>query len=266
MPRKEAALKLDRSPLVFVLSQVRFPAFLNMEKSVPDIQEALRKLGLPRYSQEDIQQVSFAGPEIKAAEREKRWVFSNRNQDEAVVLTTTFVVYQTTQYDVFETFTDRFSKVLELVAKATETEFAEQIGLRFVDLIRPADEKGASDFLRPHVRGLSQDDLGVSSSRHQFMTQARTELGNLFVRSFENDGPNFLPPDLVSTHMAFKISPEDLKDEPYRVLDIDHIAKGVFDFTSEELIERLWDLHEYSSRAFRAAVTEDAIEFWKKKA
>ena len=59
MPRKEPALKLERSPLVFVLSQVRFPAVLKIEDHVPDIQEALRKLGFPRYSKEDIQRFSF---------------------------------------------------------------------------------------------------------------------------------------------------------------------------------------------------------------
>jgi len=264
MPRKEPALKLERSPLVFVLSQVRFPAFLNLEKSVPDIQEALRKYDLPRYSKEDIQQISFAGPEVKA-ERDKRWVFASRSRHEAVVLSTTFVVYETSDYDVFETFIDRFSAVLKLIARETGTEFAEQIGLRYVDLIRPTDDKQASHFLRPHVRGLSQEDLGATSSRHQFTTQAKTELGNLFVRSFENVGPNFLPPDLVSTHLKFKVEPEDVKDELYRVLDIDHIAKGEVSFTLTELIERLWDLHEYSSKAFRAAVTKEAIEFWMKK-
>ena len=101
--RKEPALKLKKSPLVFVLSQVRFSPILKMENYVPDIQEDLRKQGFPRYKKEDIQQVSFGGPDIRA-ERDNRWVFSSRDQTEAIVLAPTFVVYETTNYDVFETF------------------------------------------------------------------------------------------------------------------------------------------------------------------
>jgi uncharacterized protein (TIGR04255 family) len=262
MPRKEPALKLERSPLVFVLSQVRFPAVLKMDGYVPDIQEALRKLGFPRYSKEDIQQFSF-GPAEQRLERDKRWVFVSRNRDEGVVLSSNFVVYETSDYDVFETFLDRFAPVLELIGETTGSEFAEQIGLRYVDLIRRSDDLAASEFLRENVRGLSQEDLGAKTSRHQFITQARTEHGDLFVRSFENSGPDMMPPDLISTHLRFKVDREDLKDETYRILDIDHIAKGEFDFRSSELVERLWELHAFSSKAFRGAVTEQAIEFWR---
>ena len=265
MPSKETALKLERSPLVFVLSQVRFPAVLKMEDHVPDIQEALRKQDFPRYNKEDIQQVTFGGTELKA-ERDKRWVFASRSRHEAVILSSNFVVYETSDYDIFETFTERFSPVLELIGDITATEFVEQIGLRYVDLIRPTENKAAGEFLRQKVRGLSQEDLGAKSTRSQFSTQARTEQGDLFVRSFENTGPNMVPPDLVSTHLRFKTDPDDLKDELYRILDIDHITKGEFDFSREQLIEKLWDLHEFSSKAFRAAVTEEAIEFWKREA
>lgn len=262
MPRKEPALKLERSPLVFVLSQVRFPAVLKIEDHVPDIQEALRKLGFPRYSKEDIQQFSF-GPAEQKLERDKRWVFVSRNRHEGVVLSSNFVVYETSDYDVFETFLDRFAPVLELIADTTGSEFAEQIGLRYVDLIRPTDQLTAGEFLRERVRGLSQENLGAKSSRHQFITQARTEHGDLFVRSFENSGSNMMPPDLMSTHLHFKVDPQELKDETYRILDIDHITKGEFDFRAAELVEKLWDLHEFSSKAFRAAVTDDALEFWR---
>jgi len=262
--RKEPPLKLERSPLVFVLSQVRFPALLKMADYVPDIQESLRDDGFSRFAKEDIQQVAFGGPELKT-ERDTRWVFPSRDCSEAVVLAPSFVVYETSKYDVFETFTDRFSKVLDLVASITRIEFAEQLGLRYVDLIQPAEGKAAADFLRERVRGLSEADLGAKTSRHQFMTQAKTEHGDLYVRSFENSGPNFMPPDLVSTHLQFRVQAEELKDDLYRVLDIDHIAKGEFDFTAEALVRKLWGLHEYSAKAFRAAVTEDAIKYWKAK-
>ena len=262
--RKQPALKLERSPLVLVLSQIRFPAVLKMHEYIETIQDALRGQGFQRFEEEQVQQVTFGGPAPKV-EQGKRWVFSSRNKTEAVVLAPAFVVYETTRYDVFETFTERFSPVLDLIAAETHTEFAERVGLRYLDLIRPTHNLQASEFLRERVRGLSQKDLGAKHSRHQFITQATTEHGDLNVRSFENTGTEFLPPDLVSTHLDFGVDPDELTGEVYRILDVDHIAKAEVDFTSEALIAKLWELHEYSSKAFLAAVTEDAIKFWKEK-
>jgi uncharacterized protein (TIGR04255 family) len=262
--RKQPALKLERSPLVLVLSQIRFPAVLKMHQHIEAIQDALRGQRFQRFEEEQIQQVTFGGPAPKV-EQGKRWVFSTRDKTEAVVLAPAFVVYETSNYDVFETFVERFSPVLDLIRAETETEFAERLGLRYLDLIRPTDELPASDFLRERVRGLSHEDLGAKHSRHQFVTQATTEHGDLNVRSFENTGPEFLPPDLVSTHLDFGVDPDQLTGEVYRILDIDHIAKAEVDFTSEALIAKLWQLHEYSSKAFLAAVTENAIKFWKER-
>lgn len=262
--RKQDALRLERSPLVLVLSQIRFPAVLKMHEHIEPIQDALRGLGFQRFEEEQIQQVTFGGPAPKM-EQGRRWVFSTRDKTEAVILAQGFVVYETSKYDVFETFAERFSPVLDLIREQTAIEFAEGTGLRYLDLIRPTDALNASDFLRERVRGLSQEDLGAKHSRHQFITQAATEHGELNIRSFENTGPEFLPPDLVSTHLEFQVDLDAVASETYRILDIDHIAKTEVDFTSEALIEKLWDLHEYSSKAFLAAVTQDAIRFWKEK-
>lgn len=260
--RKQAGLKLERSPLVLVLSQVRFPAVPKMRDHIESIQDALRSQGFPRFNEEEIQQVTLGGPNPKV-DQSTRWVFASRDRTEAVIVSPTFVVYETSKYDVFETFTNRFSPVLDLIQEQTETEFAEQVGLRYLDLIRPTDDLLASEFLRECVRGLSPDDLGAKDSRHQFVTKASTDHGQLRVRSFENTGRDFLPADLASTHLEFDLDRDELADEFYLVLDTDHVAKVDVDFTSQKLIEKLRDLHEYSSKAFLAAVTEDAITYWK---
>lgn len=221
-------------------------------------------LGYTRFSEERIQQVTFGGSEVRTGV-DVRWVFPNRARSEEVVLAPSFVVYETSNYDVFETFVERISAVIRVVADATKIDFVEQVGLRYVDLIRPAGERTASDFLRPHVRGLSSADLGARVTGHQFMTQAQSDSGDLYVRSFEKSGTGFLPPDLVSTHLQFKPDQEELAEETYRVLDIDHIAKREVEFTAAPIAQLLWELHSTSSKAFLAAVTDDAVTFWKKE-
>jgi uncharacterized protein (TIGR04255 family) len=259
--RKVPALKLARSPLVLVLTQVRFSSLLKMREVVPEIQQGLRERGFPRYAQEEMQQFIF-GPEVKA-ERDTKWVFGDRSRTEAVTLSSSSVSYQTSHYDVFETFADRFGAVLDVIAPLTKLEFAERIGLRFVDLVRSSEGRTASDLLRASVRGLSPADLGVPRCRHQFMLQAETEHGDLYVRSFENEGPKFMPPDLFSMHLLYPVDENALGTDPYRIIDIDHIwQSGEVDFNRASIVDKLWCLHEYSSKAFLATVTEEAIKLW----
>ena len=261
--RKSPPLKLERSPLVLVLTQVRFSSLLTMKDHVPEIQQGLREKGFPRFTQEERQQFVF-GPEIKA-EREILWVFGNRDRTEAVTLSSSSVSYQTSHYDIFETFASQFGVMLDVIAPITKLEFAEQVGLRYVDLIRPQEGKVANNFLRESVRGLSSTDIGASQSKHQFMLQAITEHGDLYVRSFENEGPKFMPPDLFSTHLKLNVDGNSLGNDPYRIVDIDHIWQGEdVDFDRASITDKLWGLHEYSSKAFRAIVTDEAIELWRK--
>jgi len=152
--------------------------------------------------------------------------------------------------------------VLSLLKDTVKIDFAEQLGLRYVDLIRSIDGTQAKDLLRTNVRGLSDSDLGASQCRQHFLTKAVTPLGELFVRSVEDSGESFLPPDLADTSLDFGITPTE---EAFRILDTDHIAKGQWDFDPKALVERMWELHGFSTKAFEAAVTPEAIEIWRKK-
>ncbi len=257
--RKEPGLKLKRPPLIFVLVQVRFPTYLKMSQHMPDIQESLRAVGFNRYDEELTQQVIF-GPEIKT-ESGRRWVCASRDRHEAAVLTSDFVVYETTRYDVFETFVERFRQIVDVVKERVAIEFSERIGLRYVDLIRKAEHLEASDFLRESLHGLTSEDLKASKCRQQFVIQAKTPHGDLKVQSYENSGSNFMPPDLASTHLEFDV--ELPKEEVFRVLDCDHIYRGEVDFDSDSLEKKLWELHEGITTAFQAAVTSNAMTYWK---
>jgi uncharacterized protein (TIGR04255 family) len=257
--RRQSGLKLKKSPLVLVLCQVRFPAVLKMSQYVPDIQESLRHAKLTKYVEEQTEQLTL-GPEIRT-ESERRWLFANRNQREAALLTRDFVVYETTSYDVFETFVSRFREILEVVKTQVGIEYAEQVGLRYVDLIRPTADRPASSFLRESLRGLSSDELGVTGARHQFLMQAKTPHGTLSLKSFENSGSRFLPPDLDATHLKFDVEPS--ADETFRIIDFDHIFRGDVEFSADDLSDKLWALHDLSSKTFQCSVTPEAIEYWK---
>ncbi|MBM4090963.1 MAG: TIGR04255 family protein [Planctomycetes bacterium] len=260
--RKRKPLKLHKSPLVLMLAQVRFSPVLLIKDYIPAIQEELRKRKYSDYRAEQIQQVMFTGSDVKA-EQVNRWVFASRDRREAVILAPDFVVYETSAYDVFETFLDKFVPVLGLLREKVSLDFASHVGLRYVDLIRPAQGKAASQHLCDTLRGLSKDILKAASVRQQFVVQAQTACGDLTIRSFDASGESMLPPDLASAHVDLALPPDT--SELCRILDIDHIGRAQTDFDTSVLVNRLWDLHGPSEDAFLAATTPEAIEFWKSK-
>jgi len=251
--------KFQRPPVIMVLAQVRFPAILKMPAHVPEIQNLLREQGFARYAEEQTQQVIF-GPQIKT-ETGNRWVFARRDRREAVFLAMNFVVYQTSQYEVFGTLAKKFGEVLSVIKGQTGIEFADQLGLRYVDLIRQADGTMPRDFLLEPIRGLTSDELGALSAQCQFVIQAKTQHGDLYLRSFEGSGGDFMPPDLISTHLDYGVTVSD--DESFRILDFDHISRCEVDFEPDAVLDKMRVMHESMSRAFYAAVTPEAIEYWR---
>lgn len=226
---------------------------------VSRLQEKLRKSGFPGFIREQIQQVIF-GPETKT-DTTSRWCFVSRDKREGVVLTEDFVVYETTRYDVFETFAERVKRILVELNEVADVGFATQIGLRYVDVIRSLDGYPPAWFIREQIQGLSADTLGEQEVTNQFLSMIRTNEGFLKIKSLEGRGPGFMPPDLEATRLEFDLSlPEG---EAFRVLDFDHIWKGEVDFAPDRLIEKMEVLHDSIGKAFMATVKPEAIEVWK---
>ena len=259
--RPEPALHLSDAPLVVALAQVRFSEVLKMDSYVPDIQQFMRAEGLTRFSVEESQQIVF-GPTMKT-KASSRWVFSNRSQTEVVLIAPDFFVFQVSEYEKFEAFSSRMLSLLAGFAKVVGLEYSEQVGLRYLDLIRAKDELSVNDMICPSLRGLSSSQLGVKRSTHQFIVQAETDHGILMLRSFENNDGQFIPPDLQTPHLKFKN--ELSEGEEFRVLDFDHIARKDFDIMGSSLQELMWQLHEGINRAFRNSVTQEALNAWSGK-
>jgi len=259
--RKEPLVKLERPPLIFSLAQVRFSPVLKIADYIPDIQDVLRKGDFPRFQQQQIQQLVFA-PKVEVTQ-DFRWVFSSTDQHEAVLLTKDFVVYETNRYDVFETFVKKLEFVLSLVKEKVDVLMAERIGLRVVDLIRPAAGKAAVEFLQQPLRGLSAESFGAVSLLTHFLLQAKSAVGDFSIRSMGTEDGTFLPPDLVSTELVFDSPPA--KGEQVIILDFDHVAPVNDAFDTKTLISKIWELHDITERAFKTAVTPEAINYWKVK-
>ena len=257
--RSNPALHLNNSPLAMVLTQLKFPSYLNMEKQVPDIQEALRNSGLVRFTKEQTQQLVF-GPEIKQS-NSVRWVFADRDRKEAIVLANNFVVYEVSAYNTFDEYLSRMLELLNPVKEFANLEYLEQLGIRYVDVLCDSSGLAIEELICQSLRGLSSESLGMTDSNYQFAVQGDTPFGTLVVRSFEGTGPQFMPPDLQTEHLIFDTKIQN--GDRFRVVDFDHICKSDVNFEDKELSGKLWEMHDHTDIAFRKIVTEQALEFWK---
>ncbi|UFP94873.1 TIGR04255 family protein [Gloeobacter morelensis] len=259
MARDFPPLHLLKSPLVYVLAQAVFSPVLRMDRFVPEIQERMRRSGYVGFIQDQRQQLVFTPePSIQPF---TRWIFSNRENTQAVVLSQNFVVLETSRYDRFETFVEDLWVAFSTIAKVAEPALVERLGLRYIDVIAPGPGESFSDYLRPALLGLSAEELGAANLATQYEATGSTDAGQLVLRLSQPVDETLLPADLFSSQLRF--STPSLKPGTYTILDVDNFVTGQFDFVAEPLLDRFWQLHRYADRAFRNSVTEKALQIWQ---
>lgn len=262
--RSLPALHLDRSPLVYVLAQVSFSALLNIERWVPDLQDRFRPLGLPRFDTQQIRSIEF-GPSLRDSQV-TQWIFADKERSIALVLTDRFLVVETNSYLAFDEFETKLRDVVTAFQDVTSVDVLERVGLRYVDLIRPGDGETLDTYLQPGLLGLDPDRFSPGYLRHLYRFESLTQTSattQMRIRVQQNPDGTFLPPDLAQNQLRFKGIDTDA-EETITMLDIDHFTVGddAEDFSVDAVSERIWVLHEVTDRAFRAAVTMDALRIW----
>jgi uncharacterized protein (TIGR04255 family) len=256
--RSRPALRLERNPLVIVLAQTRISPILRLSELVPQVQEALRPLGFPRFT--EIQQPTLSGivgggpPTISLT---SKYSFVDRDASSAVVLSSEFVAFEVTQYSSFETFADRWGEVIQVVGDVIRPDLVERIGLRYVDLIQPRSGERIEDWLKAGLQGL---DLDLSEVQSRFELAAKTKAGDFVFRA-TRPRTGIIPLDLQPFELEVRPSEQPV-DGGYVVLDFDHFSTTTRDYARTELVEAFWQLHDFVDLAFRASVTDAALEAW----
>lgn len=132
-----------KNPLVEVICQLRFPPILRIETEVPAaFQDLLRReypllqevsaLTPPEGLPPDV--AAFVSSLAQATKRVSR-EFVDSDGTWKVSLTRDFVALTTTQYERWEEFRDRLSRVLSALTEVYEPAFFTRVGLRYKDAI-----------------------------------------------------------------------------------------------------------------------------------
>ncbi len=260
MRRTRPPLLLRHSPLVLVLAQVRISPVLQMKTYVPAIQERLRKAGYPRFAETQIQEiVLFPGPGgTPAVNTQSKWLFHDRENKSAVVVSPDFIALETVAYDTFDAFSARLVDVLEVVREVAQVELAERLGLRYVDHIRPLGSDRLDDYLNAGVVGLG-DIQGATAAEARFLATGTSDFGQFVFRLSRSAGKFALPPDLQPQDLQPDVSQES---GDHAVLDVDHFSVAPREFSPGALIDGLWDLHDVVEGLFRTATTPHAMRMW----
>ncbi len=158
-------------------------------------------------------------------------------------------------------FVFRSPQILDAVVAPT---LIERIGLRYLDLIRASSDGRFDDYIAPGLLGLTDKDLNVKQSSCFINVAGITELGTLSIRSMQRSDGNFISPDLLPMNLASAHAPVS-PGEKITTLDFDHacdLESAPIEFAPDDVVRRLWLLHEPITTAFYAATTSRARRDW----
>lgn len=262
MPRAKPPLQLPRSPLIFVLAQVKISPVMAIEDRIPELQEVFRKRGYPRLSHRKIES-AVHGPDgqVASTNTQHQWEFINKAGMASLLVDENGLTYQMSQYTMFENLIEEMRAALEPFAKHVEPDLVQRIGLRYVDLVVPTDGKEISSYFSEGLRGFC---IAESDNREAFFFESvcRTGPDSKFIHRYVEAARGFgFPPDLLPVNLILRRSP--LMESTFGLLDLDHHIQVNDDFSIESVISKFEFLHDYQSLAFEASVTQDAIDEWK---
>lgn len=253
--------KLAKSPLVYVVAQVRIGAVLKMADYIPEIQERMRKAGYSLYRPSEVREEFEFGPGGTETRVTRQWAFDRIDRTTGFSVQTGSVAFHTTAYDTHEAFFVDLQQGLQIVQDVVGISASERLGLRYVDAFQASADRALGDYLKEGLRGVSLGHIGALRPRSFTNLVMETDVGGrLVVRIGLNpEGvlpPNLVPPDLVSAK-TFDTS------KPVGILDYDHFVEKSEAFSIEGAMGWFNGLHGTLSEAFRETVSDFALEDWR---
>lgn len=259
MPRSLPKVKLDRSPLALVLVQARFSPRTDLETKLPAFRIACEGLGYPVFRATRIRNLDLDSSGSASTRDSVRWDFLDKSQCWNILLSPEFLMLQTTDYDVFEDFLARWKDVLE-AAEVLGLPVVERLGLRYVDLVQPAEGEALSEYLVPSLAGYEPDpESSLERSHHMAASVFATSRGQLLVRV--SPALSATPPDLDNLQLKGVSQPG-----PGAVfLDFDHASTEIIDFDPDGIEAATEALHDAPDVLFRKVVTSKAMTIWGRR-
>jgi len=254
------------APVYLVLADLRFSPVQLMSKYIDEIQELMRQGGYPEYKKGDVTRLFFGERDGQEPELERtdRWVFTNSADTSQFILTTSSLVFQTTEYCGHESFFDQTIFGAGIIKGSVKPASMHRVGLRYLDAIWPTAEHRVSDYLNAGLVGIELSQPFESSfSQSEYRFDLDGIASTLVLRVFQADSTLRLPPDLGPLDLELATRFQYEHGQRHCVLDVDHFSESISNFDSHLIRDSLSKLHGKISFAFLDSVTEFAQQQWK---
>jgi uncharacterized protein (TIGR04255 family) len=260
--------KMRQAPVYFTIVQARFNAIFALDSYVPRIQDQLRVHGFPDTEKGVLTTFNLnagipgeANPPQVPVSQVARYAFGNMEKTAAFTLDQGSISFHTTNYNTFESFSETFLRGLKILHEVVNLSYTDRIGVRYLDAVYPEKDEDISVYLNDSVLGISgrlDGDLVHSFSE----TLVKNGSVNVIARTIIQTGPVGFPPDLQPMGLVVAEKFRSMNG-PHAILDTDgsHEHREAFDI---DLIEaRLSTVHLAVTKAFKATVTQRAMQIWK---
>ena len=260
--------KLRNAPVYFTVVQARFNTIFALDTYAPQIQESLRKQGYPDAQKG--KQVTFnlaLGSSQEAplsqvpVDQATRYTFLNIERTAGFILDQGALTFQTTEYDVFETFLAAFLTGLQIVHEVVDLSYTERLGVRYLDAVFPRTGEALASYLNETLLGLMGKVEGHELVHAFSETVGRINAVTVVSRAVIQNGHVGFPPDLqpVSLVVAQRFQSQT---GLHAILDIDGSCNQRERFDLELIRGHLIDIHDQITKSFKASLTSHAFDIW----
>lgn len=245
------SVPLSRSPLEFVIVQVRFPLVVSIrdESFIGPFQERIRGT-YGDLRREDETQVLFGPDGVQNVKGGVVWRFSDGSDGWEVALAPEFIALATNRYTHREDFLGRLQQLLEVLDQWLHPLKIRRLGVRYIDRVQEQnhlDQLGA--LLRPEILGPYNVDRPAGVTLNNVITDCDYRFSD---ESALRTRWGFLGP---RTTFDPAIAPVE---SPSWVLDLD-ASHGERDFDAAAIADQVQLFTDRIYRYFRWAVTDEFL-------
>lgn len=240
---------LTNPPLIRVIAQVRFGEILSIEGMVGPFQEAIRS-DYPVLRVESAELTVASGAGAVENRTKKIWRFHDGSGHWRVSLTSGFLAIEATRYASRDDFVRRFEVLLARLEEHVRPQFAQRVGIRFIDRLVGAELADLPTLIRPEVAGpIGSSAAGpLRLSIHQAIFDLPAEGGQINARWGRLPVRTSIDPSAI-----------DPIDEPSWILDLDAFVDGQQSLDVPRIATQVRALAEQIYRLFRWTVTDDFL-------
>lgn len=240
-------VRYQKSPLIEVIYQVRFPTILTINSEQPAAFQNEIRASFPFFEEQTEENNNLLfNPQMKVASfkkigENKNYSFVSTNNQVKINLTPSFLSISTMAYSQWEDFKETINYIIPIFEKIYKPAFYTRIGLRYIDAITRSslnlENKDWTELIQPHILGMVTKEYEKGIKSYVSETEYETAVENV----------------LSKAHFEF-VHINDQK-ELSLLIDCDYYQLDIIKL--EERNNASEKLHLASSHFMQTAITED---------